>query len=324
MDTRKDIDGRAAGLMLGLCAIWGMQQVALKAAGADIAPIVQVAARSGIAALLVALLILARRQRLPFRDGTWVPGLLVGLLFALEYLFVGEGLRHTSAAHMAIFLYTAPIFAALGLHLKLPAERLRPLQWAGVGLAFAGVALSFLGRGGPAPGVNGAGQSTAWIGDLLGLAGGLAWGATTLVIRFSSLSRAPATMTLLYQLLGACAVLSLAAVLLDQTAVRFTAVSVASLAFQALVVSFLSFLAWFSLLRTYLASRLGVLSFMTPLFGIGFGVWLLGEALDPSFLAGALLVLGGILLVSGHDWLRQAAARRLPPAGQPSDRPAGS
>ena len=96
---------------------------------------------------------------------------------------------------------------------------------------------------------------------------------------------------------------------MDQTAVRFTLLSVTSLAFQAIIVSFLSFLVWFSLLRVYLASRLGVLSFMTPLFGIGFGVWLLDEPLDANFVAGSLLVLVGILMVSGHEWIRQALGR---------------
>jgi len=58
------------------------------------------------------------------RDGSLWPGLTVGVLFALEFLLVAEGLRHTSASHMVVFLYTAPIFAALGLHWRLPAERL--------------------------------------------------------------------------------------------------------------------------------------------------------------------------------------------------------
>lgn len=298
MDTRKELDGRATGLMVVLCTIWGMQQVALKAAAPDIAPILQLAIRSGIAALLVGLLMLARRERLSLGDDMWRPGLLVGLLFAVEFLFVGEGLRFTTASHMAIFLYTAPIFAALGLHWRLPSERLRPLQWIGTALAFSGIVISFAGRG------DAVGED-AWIGDLLGVAGGVAWAATTLAVRFSSLSNASATVTLLYQLLGAFVILAVAAVAMDQTIVRFTILSVSSLAFQTIMVSFLSFLAWFALLRVYLASRLGVLSFMSPLLGVAFGVWLLDEPLDLSFALGALLVLVGILLVSGHEWLRQ-------------------
>jgi drug/metabolite transporter (DMT)-like permease len=78
-----------------------------------------------------------------------------------------------------------------------------------------------------------------------------------------------------------------------------------SLAFHSLVVSFASFLVWFWLLRKYLASRLGVFSFMTPLFGIVFGAWLLSEPIELSFLLGAVPVLAGIVLVSGGGWVTQ-------------------
>ncbi|RBA28519.1 EamA/RhaT family transporter, partial [Acinetobacter junii] len=66
-----------------------------------------------------------------------------------------------------------------------------------------------------------------------------------------------------------------------------------------------SFLAWFWLLRNYLASRLGVFSFLTPLFGIIFGVWLLDENIEVNFIFGTALVLLGILVVSLQGWLRK-------------------
>src|SRR5574337_1175034 len=136
MDTRSALDSRAGGLMVLLCLIWGLQQVVLKAAAADVAPVFLMALRSGIAAVLVGTWMGAHRIR-------WVPhtgraGALVGGLFALEFLLVGESLRHTTAGHAVVLLYTAPIFAALGLHWKLPSERLSRVQWAGIGLAFAG------------------------------------------------------------------------------------------------------------------------------------------------------------------------------------------
>jgi drug/metabolite transporter (DMT)-like permease len=306
MDKRSAIDGRAGGMMLVLCAIWGLQQVAVKAASLDIAPVLQIAFRSGLAAVMVGMLMLARGERMSLRDGTWRAGMLVGVLFALEFLLVGEGLRHTSASHMVMFLYTAPIFAALGLHWKLPAERLQPAQWLGIAIAFAGIVTAFTGRTAAA---SASGASNSLLGDLLGVAGGIAWGATTVVVRCSRLAHASVTQTLLYQLVGAFVLLMLAALLLGQTHFTMTPVAWSSLIFQVILVSFASFLAWFWLLRHYLASRLGVLSFMTPLFGISFGVWLLGEPLEPNFIAGALLVLVGILLVSGYEWFGQLLVR---------------
>lgn len=302
LDTRKALDGQAFGIMLALCMIWSLQQVALKAVADDIAPVLQIALRSGIAALLVGALMVAKGERISLADGAWRPGLVVGFLFALEFLLVGEGLRHTSASHMIVFLYTAPVFAALGLHWRLPIERLAPLQWLGIALAFGGIALSFLSRNQHAAG--GAPANILW-GDFLGLMAGASWGATTVVVRCSRLARIPATQTLLYQLVVAFVLLLAAAVALGQTGFHSTPLVWGSLAFQALIVSFASFLTWFWLLRHYLASRLGTLSFMAPLFGIVMGAWLLHEPIESSFLAGTALVLAGIVLVNGYGWLKQ-------------------
>ena len=84
-----------------------------------------------------------------------------------------------------------------------------------------------------------------------------------------------------------------------------TAIAVASVLFQGVIVSSFSYFAWFWLMRRYLASQLAVLSFMTPLFGVLFGVLILDEPLTAGFLIGTALVLAGISLVSGADWLRR-------------------
>ncbi|MGH8483611.1 MAG: DMT family transporter, partial [Pseudomonas sp.] len=275
-------------------------QVMIKMAAPDIAPVMQQALRSGMAAVLVGLLIC-------FRGGwdqvghTWRGGLLAGALFGVEFLFIAEGLKLTSAAHMSVFLYTAPVFTALGLHWLLPSERLRPLQWLGIVLAFAGIAYAFAG------GVSlSEMDGRMLLGDAFGVLAGLAWGATTVVVRTSRLSEAPATLTLFYQLaVGFVGLLCIAALSGQLTQVHFTPLSIGSLLFQGLIVSFFSYLTWFWLLRRYLASNLAVFSFITPLFGVTFGVLLLGEPLSLNFVLGAVMVLLGVTLVSAEQWVRR-------------------
>ena len=308
MDTRKSIASTAIGLMLVLCLIWALQQIALKHTAGDIAPVFQIALRSGAAAALLALFMLWRGERMCFTDGTFWPGAIAGTLFALEFCLAGEGLRHTSAAHMVVFLYTAPIFAALGLHLSLPSERLAPLQWVGIVLAFGGLAVAFFGR---ETGAAGPAAGNALWGDLLGLVAGAMWGTTTVVVRTTRLSKAPASQTLMYQLLGGFALLTVFSLATGQAHFNPTASVWASLAFQSMVVAFASFLVWFWLLRQYMASRLGVFSFLTPLFGILLGAWLLSEHIEPSFLMGSLPVLVGIVLVSGHGWIAPIMVRLM-------------
>lgn len=293
------VDARGAAAMALLCLLWSLQQISLKAVAGEASPMLMVALRSGIALALLALLMRHRGEAT--QRHRWKPGLLAGALFGVEYLLVAQALQLTQASHVVIFLYTAPLFAALGLHLRLPAERLAPLQWAGIALAFGGIALAFVG--GPGDG--------ALRGDLLALAGGAAWGATTVTLRCSSLAAAPATETLLYQLLGAFVLLLPAAALTEQWHLEPTARAWAHLAFQALVVSFASFLAWCWLLRRYLASQLGVFAFLTPLFGVLLGMALLGEAPTAGFVAGGAAVMAGIALVNGHAAVaRHVAALR--------------
>ena len=303
------LDARAAGTMLLLCAVWSLQQISLKAIAGQASPMLMVALRSLVALLLLATLMARRGERL--QRARWRAGAAVGALFALEFLLVSEALRLTQASHVIVFLYTAPIFAALGLHLRIADERLGRRQWAGIALAFGGIALAFLGGAGVASG-------GALAGDALALLAGAAWGATTVTIRCSSLASAPATETLVYQLLGAAVLLLPALALTGQWRFEPAAQVWGHLAFQGVVVSFASLLTWCWLLRRYPASQLGVFSFLTPLFGVLLGVWLLGEALRPAFIAGSGLVLAGIALVSSHAGLsrRWVALRRLQqPAG---------
>ncbi|MFL5301757.1 MAG: DMT family transporter, partial [Anaeromyxobacteraceae bacterium] len=288
--TRKGLDGFVVATMVLLCAIWGAQQVAIKLAAHDVVPIMQVGLRSGMSAALVLLLMRARGERLSLGDGTLRPGLLAGVLFAAEFLFVAEGLRRTSASHMAVLVYTSPIFTAMGLHWTVRGERLCRRQWVGILLAFGGIAVAFAGgwlRGGVSSRMLG--------GDALGVLAGAAWGATTVVVRGSSLSDASPSKTLLYQLAVASVLLVLAAAVSGQAPqVSLTRVAWTSLLFQGVVVSFASYLAWFWLLRRYAASEVSVFSFLTPLFGVSFGVLVLGERVDVAFGIGAALVLTGI------------------------------
>lgn len=302
--VRKGADFFLFQLMLLLCAIWGSQQVAIKLAADDIAPMLQVALRSGIAALLVGLLLAWQRGWREWLGCTWLAGVLAGVLFALEFFFIALGLRHTTASHMAVFLYTAPIFSALGLHLMLPCERLRRLQWLGIALCFGGVVMAF-GVGGNWAQID----AGMLLGDALGLCAGMAWGMTTVVVRGSRLSEAPAGLTLFYQLAVAFVLLlGYALVVVDLGQLRWTPFAIASILLQGVVVSFFTYLVWFWLLRRYLASNMAVFSFMTPLFGVTFGVLVLDEPLTLNFVIGAVLVLSGITLVSSEAWVSRRLA----------------
>lgn len=294
MSDRKPLDAFAMLLLLCLCVLWGMQQVAVKAAAPGMSPVLQLGLRSLVAAALVYGLLLIRGERLQTR-GTLLPGIGAGVLFAVEFLCAGAGLRYTTASHMSVFLYTAPIFTVLGLHWFIPNERIGMRQWLGVLAAFAGVAVAF------SNGflVHDRDWGTMLLGDLLGVAGGVFWAATTVLIRCSALSEAPPATTLFFQLAGAGILLTaIGGGEGGFATMAMTSIVWASLFFQSVIVAFASYLAWFWMLRRYLASRVAVFSFLTPLFGVAFGVLLLGDPIDARFAVGAVLVLLGVVMVN--------------------------
>ena len=292
-DIRQPLDARAISLMLLLCILWGGQQSVIKLVADDMAPTLQISLRSGIGLVLIAAFMAVRGISFALHKGPWRAGIVAGLLFGFEFLFIGEGLRYTTASHMAVFLYTAPIFTALGLHFFLPQERLSAKQWLGIALCFVGIALAFLG-GFVQPAIS---TSILW-GDFLGLIAGFLWGTTTVVLRVTGLNQIPAAQTTLYQLVAAFVILLASAMISDQLAVNWTPALITALAAQGIVIAFFTLLVWFWLLTHYLASRLASFTFLTPLFGVGFGVLLLDDPLDAAFVLGAALVIVGVSIVN--------------------------
>ena len=289
MNERRPPGPAAFATMTLLGVIWGMQQVAVKLTLAGISPILQVGLRSTFAALLVFIWARGRGQRLFDSDGSLRPGLLVGLLFGLEFICIFVGLQYIGASRMVVFLYTAPCFTVLGLHWFVPGERIGWRHGFGVLLAFAGIVVAF--------GDGLAGGSS--FGDALGVLAAMLWAATTVIIRGGALARVSAAKTLLYQLAVSAVMALPLSLLIGEAGISApTPAVMLGMLYQIVIVAFASYLTWFWLLTRYLANRLAVFSFLTPLFGVLFGVVLLGERMSAQFGIAALLVVAGIVLVN--------------------------
>jgi drug/metabolite transporter (DMT)-like permease len=291
---RKPLDATAFGVMVLCTLLWGFQQVLIKLTAHDVSFVMQAGIRSIVATTLLFAWARVRGIALFGRDATLVPGIIAGLLFGSEFVFIYAGLGHTAASRMVVFIYLAPVVAALGLHLFVRGEHLVRGQWLGVLLAFGGVVLAFAG------GFVGRHDAT-WLGDLYGVIGAVLWGSTTVLVRATKLGRVTATKTLFYQLAISALMLPVASVLMGEKGiVSLTPLALASLAYQGVVVAFATYLAWFWLLTRYLAARLSVFSFLAPLFGVMAGVLVLGEPLTPTFAVAALLVGTGIVMVNAR------------------------
>ena len=131
-----------------------------------------------------------------------------GVLFGVEFLLIYPGLQFTAASRATLFIYTAPFIVALGSGFLL-GERLRVSQWLGLLCSFAGLVVAF---GIP----DAARDGRQLIGDIMMVGAGIAWGATTLVIKASRLRGAPAEKVLAYQLAVSIPMLAAGALLMGE------------------------------------------------------------------------------------------------------------
>jgi drug/metabolite transporter (DMT)-like permease len=289
---KQTLDLVAMAMLVVLCASWGLQQVAIKVTNPGVPPLLQAGIRSAGSAVMLWLWMALRREPFFRKDGTLGWGIAAGVLFAGEFLLIYWGLEFTNASRAVVFLYTAPFVVALGAPLFIPGERLRVIQIIGLCCAFAGIVVAFReSLNTPSP--------RMLIGDAMLAGAALLWGATTVMIRASPLAHIPAAKILLYQLLVSALVLPLGSLLKGEAGVGLmTPLILGSLAYQIVWVAFLTYLAWFWLLRRYPPSRLAAFTFLTPLFGVMAGGFLLNEPMTRMLMLALVFVGSGIYLVN--------------------------
>jgi len=288
--TSRPLDAVAALIMVALTLSWGLNQVSIKLALPEIPPFIQATIRSVGAFLIIALWARYRGVSLTVRDGTLAGGLLAGALFGLEFLLIFPALQFTAASRATLFIYTAPFFVALGSGFLL-GEKLRAVQWLGLACSFAGLVVAF---GVP----DAARDGRQLIGDVMMVGAGACWGATTLVIKASRLRSAPAEKVLAYQLAVSIPMLAAGALLMGERMGTPSAFSLGWLAYQTFWVVSLTYAVWFAMVQRYSASRLSAFTFLTPLFGVASGHFVLGEPVSWGFGAAVALVIAGLVLVN--------------------------
>lgn len=279
-------------ILIVLCASWGLQQISIKVAIAGVSPVMQAGLRSLGAAILVFLWMTVRKEKLFARDGTLGWGVAVGLIFSLEFVMIYWGLKFTYASRSVIFLNTMPFFTALGAQLFLPLERLKLVHVGGLCCAFVGILVAFS-------------ESIAMpdrrmlIGDTMLLSGAVLWAAATVMVKAGPLCRIPASKTLLYQLGISALILPLCSIVLGEPGIfKPTPLVVGCVIYQVLWVAFITYLAWFWLIKAYPASRISAFVFLTPLFGVLESAFLLDEVITVKLLVALVLVCIGIYIVN--------------------------
>jgi drug/metabolite transporter (DMT)-like permease len=284
------MDGFATGTMVFLTIVWGLNSVTGKIAVEGFDPIFLSFLRAVLAIGAVYGWCRYKKIRIFQRDGSFLSGCLVGLLFGIEFALIYWGLDLTSASRANLMTSTMPLFTLIGAHYLLN-ERASWLKIIGTVLSFMGVFVVFFDKL-SMPGPN------AVLGDLLCVMGGGAWAATALAIRSTRIGTIAPEKTLLYQLVGAALVAAPFLPYSDGLLRDPGFAEWASLGFQAFFVVAFTYALWFWLMAKYPLSGLSAFTVLTPVFGVLFSSLFLGDPLTQGLLTGLAMIVIGLLLVN--------------------------
>jgi drug/metabolite transporter (DMT)-like permease len=280
-------------VLMVLALIWGAGMAIIKIGNREIAPLFMAGLRSLVAGFCLFIWMKVKGITIFPSKIIVIHGIVIGLLFAAEFGFRYVGLEYTLTSRAYVFLYTAPFFAALEAHFFLEGDRLNIWKVAGLLLAFSGVAVLF--------GVDlGSFSFSTLPGDLMIIAAGALWASTTVYIKKYLAHRASPLQTLFYQLLFSAPLLLVMSFALEgQIVSGFSPVTAFSVFYQCIIIAFLSYIAWFELIRRYPVSLLHAFSFFTPIMGVFLsGILIMNELISPVLVAALILVSLGMILVN--------------------------
>ena len=289
-----------AALLL-LAFIWGANMAIIKIGSQEIAPLFMAGLRSTVASICLYIWMKAKGIVLFPSRIVVIHGIAVGLLFGAEFGLIYVGLEYTLTSRVYVLLYTAPFFAAIGAHFFLDKDRLNLWKIIGLSSAFGGVVVLFAENFGT--------LSFATLpGDLMILAAGALWAATTVYIKKYLAHRTISLQTLFYQLLFSAPLLFLMSACFEDYMISgFSPTTGFSVFYQCIVVAFLSYIVWFGLIHRHPASLLHAFTFFTPIVGVFLsGLLIMGEKIGLDLIAALVLVSLGIVLVNHQPSVKLA------------------
>lgn len=272
-------------LALAVPVLWGIAFALGKPATEHFPPLLMFAAVYGFVALLFTALFPGR-----FLTPFW-PGLLLGTMAgSLQAILIFTGLARLDASITVILLQTQVPMSVLADRV-VNGTHLRPMQIAGVIIAFLGVAVI---AGMPA-------EPPPLIPVLLLLAGALVWAIGQALVRRLSRDEAPRTFALIG--LHAAPQLLIGSLLLETGQVQAIAGASYIEWGSFLTLMLLGFgignLIWYALMRRMRLAELAPFLLLMPVVGVIVSVTVLGERLSFTQLAGGAIVLAGLAMVLG-------------------------
>ncbi len=293
MNKKNSIDFFGASLLIIFSILLGLNQSLVKIVNLGMHPIFQVGVRSLVAAIPVIIFCLFFKKKLSISDGSLIPGIICGSLFALEFVLLFFALELTSVSRSSILFYSMPVWLGIFAHFLFEEEKLNIKKIIGFLISIAAVTIAMSSKANISNG--------SVLGDIFALLASFLWAAIILMVRMTNLKKSTPEMQLLYQLVvSAIIILPLTAYL--GFGLRDITISIMFIfLFQSLIIVAAGFLIWFWVLSIYPASLMASYSFFGPIFGVFFGWLIFKEEISITIILSLLFVSVGIYLINSKN-----------------------
>ena len=288
----------AYGLYALLVVIWSSTWVAIKIGLEDCPALLGGGVRFAFAGLVLLAVTVARRRSL--RSDLLLVALMALLPFAFTYGLVYWGEQHIPSGLAAVLFGILPLYTAVIGGLLLPEEPMHPRLFAGVLVAILGLSLAFLES------IDLGSDDLAWAGALALILAPLGASAGNVGIKLRAAELDPIVLNGWAMLAGGLLLTAASAAGESWGEFNWTAESLGSIAYLALIGSAIAFVILTVLLRTVTARATSFLALLLPFGALIFGAALYDEPLTARATAGAGLVAMGLLIAQGPPVRRRA------------------
>jgi len=272
-----------------LCLIWGSTWLVIKVGYGGLGPFNVAALRFLIASLVLAPIVPLFRASWPSTRTEWTLVVWVGIvLFAADYGLIYWGEQFLDSGLTSILFALLPLVTIGFAHLYVPGDRITGRKLAGSVLAFGGIVGLFGDRVRLDP---------AGLGPMLAIvASTVCAAAAGVATKRHGANLHPASLNAPAMLIGAAALAAASLAAGDGLALPLDAPTWSAIVYLAIAGSVITFLGYFTLLKSWSVTSLSFISVFTPTIALFLGFVFLDERPTISSGVGAALILGGVAL----------------------------
>jgi len=270
-----------------LCLIWGSTWLVIKVGYGGLGPFTVAALRFFLAGAVFIPLVPLFRARWPRGPTEWMLVVWVGLvLFAADYGLIYWGEQFLESGLTAILFATLPLITIVVAHLYLPGDRMTPRKLAGTLLAFVGVVALFGDH---------VQLDSAKAGPMLAIVASAACAAAAgVATKRHGAGLHPAALNAPAMLVGAFALLVVSRAAGETFQLPRDVRTLGAVVYLAVAGSVVTFLVYFTLLKTWSVTSLSFISVFTPAIALLLGFVFLDERPTLLTALGAVLILAGV------------------------------